>query len=340
MLGLQLLSPADGVFEVRVFALQQQLHRLGVAQANKVVLEHDVQPLQETGIDELVEKLHLRGAAIQHGLDDVLDHRFRDVHIPREIAKRHLRLNHPKLRRVARREAVFRAEGRPERVDIPERHRKRFAVELAGNGQVRRLAEEVAGEIDVAVLVLRHILERKRRDLKHLTRAFAVRARDQRCMHIDKPVLLEELVNRGCDHRTHAKRRLKGVRARTQMLNRAQVLQRVPLLLQRIVRGAGALEYDLVCVDFKRLRSIRRHDQLAGNRDGTARGKPVAQISIVALKNDLNGCKAGSIGEFDKAEGFSLASSAYPAAHFDCADIRLRRLLNLGQFERHKKLPL
>ena len=183
-------------------------------------------------------------------------------------------------------------------------------------------------------------MKRQRRHLKHLARAFAVRARDQRGMHIDKPVLLEELVERRRHHGSHAKRRLKGVCARTQVLNRAQVLQRVPLFLQRIVGRARALHHDLICADFKRLRRVRRHDQCAAHGDRAARGKPIAQISIVALKDDLNGCKACSVGELHKAKGLALAHGAYPAADLDEADIRLRRPLNMRQFERHKKLPL
>ncbi|MPM51187.1 hypothetical protein SDC9_97934 [bioreactor metagenome] len=159
-------------------------------------------------------------------------------------------------------------------------------------------------------------------------------------MHIDKTVLLKKLVDRSRYHRAHAKRRLKGVCARAQVLNRAQVLQRVPLLLQRIVRRASALQDDFTCMNFKWLGCVRRHDQFAADRDCAARGKPVTQISVIALKDDLNGCKACSVGEFDKAGRLALAHGAYPAADFDRADKRFRRLLNLRQFERHKKIPL
>ena len=78
------------------------------------------------------------------------------------------------------------------------------------------------------------------------------------------------------------------------------------------------------------MRRVRREHQLAGDGNCAARGEIIAQISVVALKDDLNGGKAGSIGQFDKAEGLSLAYRADPAADRNHADERLRRFLNLG----------
>jgi hypothetical protein len=225
--------------------------------------------------------------------------------------------------------AAWRAEGRAEGIDITESHCERLAVELAGNGQVGGLAEEVAAKIDLAVFILWHIVQRQGRYLKHLPRAFAVRARDQRCMDIDEPALLEELVNSRGNNRAYAERRLKGVRPRAEVLNGAQVFERMALFLQRIIAGASAFEHDFVCADFERLRRVRRNHELAFDRNCAAGGQPVAKISIVALEHDLDGRKAAPVGQFDKAEGLALAHGAHPAAYADLARVRFRRFLNL-----------
>ncbi|MPM10171.1 hypothetical protein SDC9_56496 [bioreactor metagenome] len=328
VLSLQFQPPLHGVFELRTGSYKQ-FDGLCVAQAHKVVFEHILEPLQQAFVDELVKELHLGGAAVEHGLDDVLDHRLGDVHIPREVAERHLRLDHPELRRVARGKAVLRAERRAEGVDIPESHGERFAVELAGNGQVGRLAEEVAAKIDLAVFILWHIVQRQGRYLEHLPRAFAVRTRDQRRVDVDEPALLEELVNSRGHNGAHAERRLKGVCPRAEMLNGAQVFERMALFLQRVIAGASAFEHDFVCVDFERLRRVRRNHELAFDRNCAAGRQPVAKISIVALEHDLDGRKAAPVGQFDKAEGFPLAHGAHPAAYADLARVRFRRFLNL-----------
>jgi len=149
-------------------------------------------------------------------------------------------------------------------------------------------------------------------------------------MHIDKAILLKEFMDSRGNHGAHAKRRLKGVRARTQVLDGAQVFQRVPLLLQRVIRRAGALYHNFARANLKRLRCVGRKHQLTRNGNCAARGKSIAQISIVALKDDLNRGKACAVGQFYKAKGLALAHCTHPAADSDRADIGFRRFLNLG----------
>ena len=69
--------------------------------------------------------------------------------------------------------------------------------------------------------------------LEHFARALAVAAGDDRRVHIDKAVFVEELVDRIGRRGTHAERRVEQIRSRTQVCNRAQVLDGVALFLQR-----------------------------------------------------------------------------------------------------------
>ena len=71
--------------------------------------------------------------------------------VVREIGERDFRLDHPELGEVAAGVRVLGAERRAERVDLGEREAIGLDVELAGHGQERFAAEEVLGEVDLAV---------------------------------------------------------------------------------------------------------------------------------------------------------------------------------------------
>ena len=58
-------------------------------------------------------------------------------------------LDHPELGEVARCVGILRTERGPERVDRAEGVREVLAVELAGDGEVARLAEEVLRVVDL-----------------------------------------------------------------------------------------------------------------------------------------------------------------------------------------------
>ena len=103
-------------------------------------------------VDELVEEGHLLRRVVQDVGDDELDHILGELHVVGEVGKRDLRLDHPELGRVAGGVGVFGAEGRAEGIDVAEGLREGLAVELAGDGQVRLLAEEVLAVVDLAVL--------------------------------------------------------------------------------------------------------------------------------------------------------------------------------------------
>ena len=133
---------------------------------------------------------------------------------------------------MAGRVGILGAERRTERVDVAEGHGIGLAVELAGDGQVRRLVEEVLRIVDLAVLRKRYVVEVQCRDLEHFACALTVGAGDERRVDIDEAALLEELVNGIGSEAADAEHGLEGVRARAQVRHRAQIFQRVALFLQ------------------------------------------------------------------------------------------------------------
>ena len=77
-----------------------------------------------------------------------------------EVEERALRLDHPELGEMAGGVGVLRAERRPEGVDVGERQGGGLGVELAGDGEVRGLAEEVLRVVDGLPSVVRGGLSR------------------------------------------------------------------------------------------------------------------------------------------------------------------------------------
>ena len=105
------------------------------------------------------------------------------------------------------------AEGRSEGVNIAECHCISLDVQLSAYGQVRWFSEEILGEVDRAVLVLRDVVQIHRCNLEHLTCALAVTSGDQRSVNVNETALLEELVNCISDQGANTEYSLEGVGA-------------------------------------------------------------------------------------------------------------------------------
>ena len=173
MLGLEVGAPLHLVVEF-VVVLFEQLHRLGVAHPAEVGGGHMLQPLLEALVHEGVEEVDLVGALLHDGADDVLDHGLGHVHVALEVAEGHLRLDHPELGGVALGVGILRPEGGAEGVHVAEGHGEVLGVELAGDGQVGGLAEEVLAVVHLAVLGAGRVLHVQGGHPEHLAGALAV----------------------------------------------------------------------------------------------------------------------------------------------------------------------
>ena len=91
------------------------------------------------------------------------------------------------------------------------------------------------------------------------------------------------------------------------MRDRAQILNGVALLLQRVFRRGGALHNDLRRLQLKRLLRFGREDERAGH---TQRGPNVlcrdlpVILDIFSRENDLNALEAAAVIQIDKPERF------------------------------------
>jgi len=236
VLGLQIAAPLHLIVKL-VVVLLQQLYRLGIAHSAEVGIGHVLQPLQEALIHKGVKEGHLVRALLHHGPDDMLDHRLGHVHVPGQVAKGHLRLDHPEFRGVAGGIGLLGPEGGTEGIYVAEGHSKGLGVELAGHRQVGALPEEILAIVHRAVLCLGYAVHIQRGYPEHLARPLAVGGGDNGRMNIDKAPLLEEAVNGVGRHAAHPKGRGKQIGPGPQMGDGAQVFYRMALFLERIFRG-------------------------------------------------------------------------------------------------------
>ena len=218
---------------------------------------------------------------------------------------------------MARGVGVFGAEGGAEGVNVAECHGEVLGVELAGDGQAGLLAEEVLGIVDLAVLGLGDVFKIERRDLEHLARALAVGAGDDGGVDVGEAAALEELMHREGRSGAHAEGRVEEVRARAEMLDGAQELDAVALLLQGIVRRGRTLDRDLGRLELKRLLGLGREHDLADDDERRADvlgGDLLIVGENVRVHDDLQVAEAGAVVELDEAEGLEVADGLGPAA--------------------------
>ena len=118
----------------------------------------------------------------------------------------------------------------------------------------------------------------------------------------------------------HPERGGKQVGAGAQMLDGAQELHAVPLLLQRIVGGGLALHLNGVGLHLQRLLGAGCQHHRAADDQGSAyilRGDLFVIIQLLSGHDHLQILKAGAVVKLNKAKGFHVADGACPAANGD-----------------------
>ena len=134
---------------------------------------------------------------------------------------------------------------------------------------------------------------------------------------VDEAALLEELVYRRGGDAPDAEDGGEEVRARPEVLYRAQELHAVALLLQRVVGRGRALDLDGVRLELEGLLGLRREHELAADYERRAdvlAGDLVVVGEARALEHDLQVAVRRAVVERDEAEVLHVAYGAGPAA--------------------------
>ena len=124
-------------------------------------------------------------------------------------------------------------------------------------------------------------------------------------------------MHRLCRDAADAEGRREEIRARSQVLDRAQKLDAVTLFLKRIVGGGGALHKHLGRLELKRLLCLGREHKLASCDERGAdvlMRKLIVVGQLVPLEHDLKALEARAVVELYKSEIFHVADGACPAA--------------------------
>src|SRR5579862_4234345 len=131
--------------------------------------------------------LQVHAALFQAALHDGRDEVLRQFHQVVEVRISNLRLDHPELSQMSASLRFFRAERRSERIDLAQRHRRRFDIELPGLREERLFLKIVDG--------------------KQRRRPFASCGSNDRWIGQSEAAVVKEVARRLDDLRTHAQNR-------------------------------------------------------------------------------------------------------------------------------------
>ena len=213
---------------------------------------------------------------------------------------------------------VLRTEGGAEGIHIAEGHGEILRIQLAGHRQAGFLTEEVLGVIHLPVLGLGDVVQVEGGHLEHLAGTLAVAACNDGGLYIDEAPALEELMHRVGRHGADAERGGKQVGAGTEVLDGAQELHAVALLLQGVIRRGLALYLDAVGLHLQGLLGIRRqhHGALDDQRRAHVLCGDILIVGQLLGGHDhLQIFEAGAVVQLDEAKGLHVADGACPAAH-------------------------
>ncbi len=320
VLGLEVNAPLHWELEVHG-GLLEEFNGLGVVEDLEVVVDDVVEFLQEALLNALVEELHLLGAALQSLGDDGLHHFLGDFQDIRELGKGDFRLHMPELSHVALGVGVLGAERRAERVDLAESHGGDFALQLAGYREAGLLAEKVVLVVLLFGLALLGGIVALSRDLKHFAGTLGVGTGDERGVDVDETVALEVLMDGGGKGGADVEHGVERVGAYAQLRHGAEILHGVALLLERVVRGAGAEERDLLGVDLHATLFVDggrddSADDLQRGTEGEA-GLEVRVCKVVLVDDDLQMLECGAVVELGKGHGLRVTGCPDPSADGD-----------------------
>ena len=201
-------------------------------------------------------------------------------------------------------------------IGLTKSQRKDLGLQLTGNGQVGACAEEVLGEIDLAVLGHGDVVEIDGGCAEHGTGTLCVTGGDDGCVCIDKAALVEEAVDGKSSFAADAENSVEGIGSGAQVLDGTQVLHGVALLLQGVICRALALDQDDIGGQLNSLLGV------GGLVDDTLDGDSCTDVQagsqlvklVLSRNNDLQVLDDRTVVELDEGAGLNVSCSSDPAA--------------------------
>ena len=209
-------------------------------------------------------------------------------------------------------------EGGAEGVYIAKGHGKVLGVQLAGDREAGLFTEEILAVIHLSVLGPGQVLQVQGSHLEHLAGALAIGAGDDGGLHIHKAPVLEELMHRVGRHRAHPEGSGEQVGPGTQVLDRAQELHAVALLLQGIVRSGLALHLHTAGLYLQGLLGLRGQHHGAMHHQRCTYILTCDFLIIIqhrGIQHHLQILEAGAVVQLDKAKALHIPDGPRPAAY-------------------------
>ena len=239
------------------------------------------------------------------------------IHVVGQVVERHLGFDHPELGEVPGSVAVLRPKRRAKGVHLAKCHGTELGLELAADGQVGGLAEEVGRMVDRPVLGLRDLIEVEGGHLEHLARSFRVAAGDDgRVEHVE-PSLVEVLVDGILQTVAQAEDGVERARPEAQVGLLTEELHGVALHLDGVNLRVGVAEHlDAGHVHLGGLAGALALHQLAFSANGRTRCEPLEQglLGAIAVEDKLQVAQARPVID---GEELVVAEGAHPAADGD-----------------------
>ena len=211
---------------------------------------------------------------------------------------------------------VFGPESGAKGIDVAEGRGHDFRFHLAADGEVGGATEEVFAVVGLAFFVGGDFGGVEGADAEHFARALAVAGGDDGAVDPEKFALAEELMDGLGTGIAYTHDRAQGVGAGAQVGDGAEEFEGVALLLQGVVFGGTAKDFDFRSLHLNALALCRGFDELALDSDGGSSvhsGDGFGVAGDSGVDDDLNALEAGAVVDFNEGEFLLLAFGAHPA---------------------------
>ena len=336
--ALEVRAPVDGILKLDAVCdcLFKDFHGLRVCDLLEGDAKDALHALNEAFVVFLVQELEVVHAVVKGILHKVFHKFFGQGHVVIDVVEGHFGLNHPEFRKVTGSVGILCAESGAEGVDFTNCGGSKLTFQLAGNGEGGLLAEEVLGEVNVALLVQGDVLQVHGGYLEHVSCAFGIGFRDERGMEIHEALFIEELVDGKGHGVADAENCAEGVGPEAHVGYAAEVLKGGVLFLEGEAHGvAVSKDLDFRSLDFHGLAAAHGLYQLSFYGQGCTGGDALDEFFVKELRicYNLDIVDGGAVVEGDELHLFVSSLSAYPSfgKHFH-ARLHLEQSLDFSSF--------
>src|SRR5208337_5093672 len=243
VLGLKVMSPLNGKGELLCRFLED-IDRFGIGEHLEGGFGNGLKTAHQFRLDEASKKLQILTAVVEDHSDQFLDESLCHIHVVLKVVESHFRLHHPELGKMSAGIGILRPESGTEGIYFPEGQSINFGLKLTAHGEKGRPCKKIVPVCALALLIA-GVSRIERSYAEDFSGSFTVACGNYRCMDIVKTEILKELVNCVAQPAANSCCRPYRVGPWPKVRDLPQILEGVPLFLQRIECRVGpAIQMD------------------------------------------------------------------------------------------------